>query len=128
MPVVVDACALAELLLRTDRAPAVTQAIGGEEMTAPDLVNVEVLSTLRNLERGGKLSEERASQAVADLLSAPLRRLPTIALLEPAWDLRGNVSPYDACYLALAARLGCALVSGDLRLKRAAGPVPVILV
>ncbi len=129
MPVVVDASALVELLLQSERAPAVLQAVGDTEMVAPDGINPEVLSTLRRLERIGELPAGRAIQAVDDLLDAAVRRLPTLPLLPQAWALRANVASYDACYVALARDLGCPLVTGDLRLLRAAGlGVPLITV
>ena len=119
MPVVVDASALIELLLQTRRAPAVLQAVGNTELVAPDVINPEVLSSLRRLERMGQLQTRRASQAVDDLLDAQVRRLPTLPLLPAAWTLRASVSSFDACYVALARDLGCPLVTGDLRLSRA---------
>jgi predicted nucleic acid-binding protein len=119
MPVVIDASALVELLLQTKRGPAVLQAIGSTEMVAPDVINPEVLSSLRRLERIGQLSSGRADLAVEHLLAAPVRRLATLPLLPAAWTLRANVTASDACYVALARDLGCALVTGDLRLSRA---------
>jgi len=129
MPAVVDASALVELLLQGERAPAVAHAVRGTEMTAPDVVNPEVLSVLRRMERTGEVRPERARQAVADLLDAPVRRFATLPLLPVVWELRGSVSAYDACYVALARALGCPLVTGDLRLTRAPGlGVPLIAV
>jgi predicted nucleic acid-binding protein len=129
MPVVVDASALVELLLQSKRAPAVLQAVGETEMVAPDGINPEVLSTLRRLERIGELRAERASLAVDHLLGAPVRRLPTLPLLPGAWTLRAKVTPYDACYVALARELRCPLVTADLKLSRVPGlGVPLITV
>jgi predicted nucleic acid-binding protein len=119
MPVVIDASALLELVLHTTRARAVDQAIGATDMVAPDVVNLEVLSTLRRFERTGKLSAQRANQAVDDLARAAVHRFATLPLLPVAWTLRANVTASDACYIALARDLGCALVTGDLRLSRA---------
>jgi predicted nucleic acid-binding protein len=129
MPVVIDASALVELLLQSERAPAVLQAVGTTDMVAPDGINPEVLSTLRRLERVGGLRAARALEAVDDLLEADVRRLPTLPLLPAAWKLRANVSSYDACYVALARDLRCPLVTGDRRLSRAPGlGVPLIIV
>jgi predicted nucleic acid-binding protein len=129
MPVVIDASALVELLLQSTRAPAVLQAVGSTELVAPDVINPEVLSALRRLERIGKLRAGRARQAVDDLLDAGVRCFPTLPLLAEAWTLRANVSAFDACYVALAQDLGCPLVTRDLRLSRAPGlGVPTITV
>jgi predicted nucleic acid-binding protein len=129
MPVVVDASALVELLLRRERAPAVVQAVGDTEMVAPDVINPEVLWALRRRERRGTLRPDRARQAVEDLLEAPLRRFPTLELLPVVWQLRASVTSYDACYVALARELDCALVTGDRKLAQAPGlAVPLVTV
>jgi predicted nucleic acid-binding protein len=129
MPAVVDASALVELLLQGGRAPAVVHAVRGTEMAAPDVLNPEVLSVLRRMERTGEVLPERAEQALADLLDAPIRRFATLPLLPVVWELRGSVSAYDACYVALARELGCPLITGDLRLTRAPGlGVPLVAV
>jgi predicted nucleic acid-binding protein len=97
-------------------------------MVAPDLITVEVLSTLRRLARHGLIAAPRAEEAVNDLVTAPIRHLPTLPLAEETWRLRENLSASDACYVALAAALDCALVSADARLARAPGlPAHVIV-
>jgi predicted nucleic acid-binding protein len=129
MPIVIDASALVEVLVQSERAPAVLQAVGNTEMVAPDVINPEVLATLRRLERIGKLESERASQAVDDLIDAGVKCFPTLPLLPAAWTLRANVSATDACYVALARDLGCPMVTKDFRLSRAPGlGVPLITV
>ena len=129
MPIVIDASALVEVLVQSERAPAVLQAVGNTEMVAPDVINPEVLATLRRLERIGKLEAGRASQAVDDLMDAGVKCFPTLPLLPAAWTLRANVSATDACYVALARDLGCPMVTKDLRLSRAPGlGVPLITV
>ena len=119
MPVVIDASALVELLVQAERAPAVAQAVGDTQMVAPDVINPEVLWALWRRERRGILQPDRASQAVEDLLDAPLRRFPTLELVATAWTMRANVTSYDACYVALARELNCALVTADRKLSRA---------
>jgi predicted nucleic acid-binding protein len=58
-----------------------------------------------------------------------VRRFPTLPLLRESWAPRANLTPYDACYVALARNLGCRLVTGDRRLARAPGlGVPLITV
>jgi predicted nucleic acid-binding protein len=129
MPIVVDSSALVEVLIQRDRADAVRQVVGDTEMVAPDVINPETLSTLRRLERIGELPTGRARQAVHDLVGVPLRRFPTLTLLPAVWELRAGVTPYDACYVALARELRCTLVTADLKLSRAPGlGVPLITV
>lgn len=119
MPVVIDASALFELVVQSERATAVAQAVGATEMVAPDVVNPEVLSILRRLERAGTLAARQAVQAVDDLMDAPVRRFSTLPLLAEAWTLRANVSAADACYVVLARILRCPLVTADRTLSQA---------
>jgi len=129
MPVVIDSSALVELVIKSERAPAVAQAVGTTDMVAPDVVNPEVLSALRRLERTGTLTARRAVQAVDDLMDAPVRRFSTLPLLAEAWTLRANVSAADACYVVLARLLRCPLVTADRKLSRAPGlGVPMLTV
>jgi predicted nucleic acid-binding protein len=129
MPVVIDASALVDLIVQSERAPAVAQAVGAAQMVAPDVVNPEVLSILRRLERTGALAARQGVQAVDDLMDAPVRRFSTLPLLAEAWTLRANVSAADACYVVLARLLRCPLVTADRKLSRAPGlGVPMITV
>jgi predicted nucleic acid-binding protein len=120
-PIVIDASALVELLLRTDAGTRVARAIDGASLVAPDVINPEVVQSLRGLERGGKLTSTRASKAVARLAESDVACVPTRALLREMWSLRANLSAYDACYVALARALGAPLLTGDRRLSRAPG-------
>ena len=119
MPVVIDSSALVELVARTERATAVAQAVGDTDMVAPDVVNPEVLSALRRMERAGTLTSRRGVQAVDDLMDAPVRRFSTAPLLAEAWTLRANVTAADALYVVLARILRCPLVTADRKLSRA---------
>jgi predicted nucleic acid-binding protein len=129
MPVVIDASALFELVVKSELAPAVTQAVGDTDMVAPDVVNPEVLSILRRAERRRTLTAQRAVQAVDDLMDAPVRRFSTLPLLAEAWSLRANVTAADALYVVLARILRCPLVTADRKLSRAPGlGVPLVMV
>ena len=129
MPVVIDSSALVELVARTEQAPAVAQAVGDADMVAPDVVNPEVLSALRRMERIGTLTARRGVQAVDDLMDSPVRRFSTVPLLAEAWTLRANVTAADALYVVLARILRCPLVTADQKLFRAPGlSVPLVLV
>jgi predicted nucleic acid-binding protein len=119
MPVVIDSSALVELVIRSERASAVAQAVGATDMVAPDVVNSEVLAALRRLERTGELTTQRAVQALDDLIHAPVRRFSTLPLLAEAWTLRANVTAADALYVVLARVLQCPLVTADRKLSRA---------
>lgn len=119
--IAIDASAFVELLLRTPTGLAIAGIVAGAELIAPDVINPETMHTLRGLERGGKLSSERASKAVARLTSSDLTRVPTAGLVQDAWTLRANVSAYDACYVALARALDCPLLTKDASLQRAPG-------
>lgn len=86
---------------------------------APDLLDVEVLSTLRRWLRAALISEAIAERAVRNLNWAPIDRLPCAPLTAAIWERRHNLTPYDAAYVALAADLRCPLVTFDARLARA---------
>jgi predicted nucleic acid-binding protein len=93
----------------------------GETIGAPDLLRVEVTSVLRRHLQTGQLTIDQASAAMTDLTDFPLRVFPTAPLLNRVWQLRDNLSPYDACYVALADVLGVPLLTADRRLANAPG-------
>lgn len=117
--IAIDASALVELLLETPAGAGIARMVAGARLIAPDIVNPEVMQSVRGLERAGKLSGERASRAIAQLARSPIARVPTTGLMAEAWSLRFNLSAYDACYVALARRLDCPLVTTDGPLRRA---------
>jgi predicted nucleic acid-binding protein len=90
-----------------------------ERLAAPELVDLEVASVWRRALRAGRLSERRAGQALADLASAPLARAPHGPLMARVWQLRDDLTPYDAAYVALAEILDTVLLTADTRLARA---------
>ena len=65
---------------------------------------------------------QRFASAIEDLTDLALDRYPTLPLMRRAYELRANVSTYDAAYIALAELLGCDLLTGDRRLANATGP------
>jgi predicted nucleic acid-binding protein len=91
----------------------------GERLAAPELIDLEVISALRGLLRGGKLSMRRAEVAMADFCRIPLRRTPHRRLVTRCWELRDDPMAYDASYVALAELLGATLITTDARLSRA---------
>lgn len=118
MTVVVDASAIVEMLARSPAGAEVERTILEGPAFAPELLDVEVISALAGLERGGALRERDARAAVKVLLDAPIVRVPHSGLIVGAWNRRANLSAYDATYVELSARLRCPLVTGDRRLAR----------
>jgi predicted nucleic acid-binding protein len=120
--IVVDASVLAPALADDggdgDRA---RERLRGEELAAPELIDLEVLSTLRRAARAKSLDEDRSLEALADLTALPLRRVPHLPLLGRVWELRDNLRAYDASYVALAEALEAVLVTADGRIERASG-------
>lgn len=119
---VVDASVLAPAVADggSDGA-AYRSRLRGERIAAPDLVRVEVLSVIRRQLSVGLLDVDQAEQALDDLLELPVSIYPTASLLRRGWELRDNVSAYDACYIALAESLDTTLLTADVRLARAPG-------
>ena len=76
-------------------------------------------SVLQRHPRSGRLTVDQATAAVSDVLDLPIRVFPTAPLLARAWDLRDNLSVYDACYVALAEALDTLLLTADRRLATA---------
>jgi predicted nucleic acid-binding protein len=121
--IVVDASVLATAL--GDDGPDGDRArarLRGERLSAPELVDLEVASVLRRQVQGGEVDIRRAALALADLAALPLRRAPHRPLLARCWELRDNLTVYDASYVALAEALDVTLLTGDGRLARAPGP------
>jgi predicted nucleic acid-binding protein len=127
---VVDASAVLELLLRTDKAPRLASRLlgGRESLHAPHLLDLEVAQVLRRYAAAGDLSPERGREALADLADLPLHRYPHDVLLSRIWELRQNVTAYDAAYLALAEVLVAPLVTCDQRLSSATGHTADVIV
>jgi predicted nucleic acid-binding protein len=124
---VVDASVLAVAL--ADDGPdgdAARARLRGETLAAPELVDLEVASVLRRQNRAGMLDNRRADLAIIDLGALPMVRASHLALLRRCWELRENVTTYDAAYVALAEALDATLLTGDRRLAHAAGPTCTI--
>lgn len=92
------------------------------DLQAPSLLDYEVVAALRGLTAGGKLSTGRAIDALTDYADLEIRKWPSANVLRRrAFELRNNLSAYDAAYVALAETLDCPLLTRDLKLLRAAG-------
>jgi predicted nucleic acid-binding protein len=113
--IVVDASAITELLLQTPLGTRVEHRVyrTDEDVHAPQVIDVEVLSALQRLNQAGEVTSERAEEAVTDLGLLRLIRHSHVDLLARAWELRQNVTMYDAMYLALAEALDATVVTCD---------------
>ena len=122
--IVIDASVLANALAddEDDGRIARTELRAAGELAAPDLIDVETVAVLRKRWLSGWMSDDRFDSAVADLERLDFERVPTLRLIRRAYELRANVTAYDATYVALAEALDCELVTGDRRLAGATGP------
>jgi len=121
--IVVDASALVELLLRTPAASTVEARLfePGQTLHVPHLLDAEVAQVVRRFAALGDIDATRGAEALTDLTDLPLRRYPHDFLLPRVWQLRHNLTAYDAIYVALAEVLDAPLVTRDTRLAASAG-------
>jgi predicted nucleic acid-binding protein len=121
--IVLDASAAVEWLLQTTIGQRIEQRlfVSGESLHSPHLLDLEVLQVLRRLLRTGTISTHRADEAVNDLAALRITRHAGFVLMSRIWELRDNLSAYDAAYVALAEVLGAVLVTRDSKLASAAG-------
>ena len=121
--IVVDASAAVEVLLRLNAADALMERLFGsrEALHAPELLDVEVTQVVRRYVLAGDISAARGLEAVTDLAALPVRRHGHAQLLDRVWQLRNNLSAYDATYVALAEALDATLITRDSALARVPG-------
>ena len=122
--IVVDASVLANVI--ADDGPQGRQARtairAAGDLAAPDLVDVETVAVLRKRWLAGTITQRRFATAADDLGLINVDRYPTLPLMRRAFELRSNLTSYDAAYVALAEVLDCELLTGDVRLGHAPGP------
>jgi predicted nucleic acid-binding protein len=118
---VLDASVVAELLVGSPIGIATAERAGASagELHVPHLAGVETASVLRAWVARRQIAEHRAAGALIDLAELPVRRWPVEPFLGRIWELRDNMSAYDAAYVALAEVLEAELVTADRRLARA---------
>jgi predicted nucleic acid-binding protein len=120
--IVVDCAAVVDALTTVAGTDALRARMAGDELHAPHLIDYEVVSVLRGLVRGGHLTEPRALDALTDFHDLAVQRWPASdSLRRRAFQLRHNLSAYDADYVALAEALECPLLTRDTRISRASG-------
>ena len=119
---VADASALVALLLDAGAEGRwATGALTGADIAAPSLVAFETANIIRRLELAGAVSADQAAQAHADMLDLAIEHWPYALLASRVWELRENLSSYDASYVAVAELLRATLVTLDRRIGRAPG-------
>jgi len=121
--IVVDASCLVELLLQRSVSEEIASRLNSHagQLCAPSLLDIEVAHVLRRYALLKELSAKRGDEAIEDLADFPIQRYPHTLLLKRIWDLRKNLTAYDAAYIALAEALDATLVTCDKKLANSTG-------
>jgi len=120
--IVLDASAAIEWLLNSSAGKRVGDVLLSDDaLAAPHLIDVEIVQILRRYVRHNEITPERGRVALRDLRDVQLNRLPHLPMAERMWELRANVSAYDAAYVSLAEGLDATLLTCDRRLASAVG-------
>jgi len=118
--IVVDCAAVVDVLTAIEGTDDLRDLLAGEELSAPTLLDLEVVSALRGMTLRGELLASRAEDTLTDFDDLAILRWPSDdSMRRRAFQLRDNVSAHDAAYLVLAEALDCPLVTRDLRLAKA---------
>ena len=129
MTVVVDASLLVAALVDSGKEGKWAESAVTEDYPAgPELVLAEASNILRRLEQSGEISRLEANIAHGDLLRLDLELFPFAPFADRVWELRHNLTSYDAWYVALAEALDCPLVTLDRKLGQSSGPRCKIIV
>lgn len=118
--IVLDASALVDVLVDQQHAGWVLEQLRSSELIAPAHQPVEVLSAIARLHRAGMLAEDKARDAIAAAMALNQQLVvPSAALMQRAFELRGRIRVLDGLYVALAEQRGVPLLTTDQRLVRA---------
>lgn len=123
--IVVDASVIVDLLAADDthrRRAARERLTGGDAVFAPAYLDIEVVAALRGLARRSDVLAADAPALIAQLLRMPIRREPLVrSTTDRIWQLRANMTAYDAGYIALAEHLTASLLTCDRKYTAAPG-------
>lgn len=120
--IVVDASVLVNVLGDDgDDGRRARDRLAAQSLAAPDLVDLEVAAVFRKFCAAKRFDAQRASQALSDLRDLRMDRIPHRELIRRCWELRQNVTIYDASYIAVAELFGATLVTADVRLAKVPG-------
>ncbi len=124
MTAVVDASVLVAMSVDSESEGRWARAVVAQHSLAgPELALAEAVNILRRLEQAGRIPQLAADSAYRDLLRLDLELFPFAPFADRIWALRGNLTSYDAWYIALAEALHCPLMTLDRKLGRANGPL-----
>jgi predicted nucleic acid-binding protein len=119
---VVDTSAVLEALAARNPAPGLVERLAADgDLHGPHLIDTEVLHALRRMSIRREISDERAADARSDFAEMALIRYPHQPLNDRVWELRHNLTAYDATCVALAETLAAPLITCDARIASASG-------
>jgi predicted nucleic acid-binding protein len=119
---VLDASVAIELFARDRRPhPELRRRVLTGAAAAPELMDLEICNVVRTMVLRGEARREEAAELVRDIRDAPVLRVGHRHLVDRVWELRDDVTAYDASYLALAEAVGVPLLTCDARVSRAGG-------
>jgi predicted nucleic acid-binding protein len=121
MLVVDSSAVLAALVARPPMAQLLDRLNEDPDLHAPHLIDVEILHALRRLVARKSLSEDRAADVLRDFVELSIVRYPHLPLMIRIWELRQNLTAYDATFVGLAELLDAPLLTCDSRLASAPG-------
>lgn len=121
--IVIDASAALEMLLQTPAAEKIAARVlqRGETLHAPHLIDVEITQILRRYALSGQVATSRCRDALGDWCAFRIHRYAHEPLITRIWELRDNLTAYDAAYVALAEALDAPLLTRDARIAKAPG-------
>jgi predicted nucleic acid-binding protein len=121
--IVIDTSAAIDWMLQTPTGQRIAHRIfsRGETLHTVHLLDLEFVQVLRRLVRERTLTARRAEEAIDDLSAVRVTRYAPSLLLRRIWQLRSNLSAYDAAYVALAEELNAPLITRDRRIAAAPG-------
>ena len=118
--IVLDASVVVELLVNGELSESIRRELAARDdaFLIPHLLDVEVMSALRNLAARHRIDAHRSARFLEDLSSLPAQRCPHAPLIGRMWELRHNFTAYDATYIALAEATGSTLYTADEKLSQ----------
>lgn len=126
MTLIVDASAVAEILLGTAAGRRAATMLEGHELLAPQHLTAEVASVIRGWSLSRQISDEQALRAFREFVALDVEQVPMAQMLPAVYALRHNVSAYDAMYVVLARAAACRLLTLDGRLAAVAPDCAVL--